>query len=79
MPRTPVDELIAYLQTLPKDVILEVCSEDRSSSWGTMVIVEDLDLDPYTGNVEFLDMRGNPHVKPENITYNKVYLRFGNN
>lgn len=78
MARATRDELIAYLQTLPEDVILQVCCEE-SRDWYTCVIVEDLDLDPYTGNVEVMDMRGNPHVTPDRESYGKVYLQFGEN
>jgi len=74
--RATRDELIAYLQTLPEDVILEVLKEHRGD-WHTSVSTVDLILDGDDSNVEFTDLRGSRFIKPGQLHYNKTFLVLG--
>lgn len=71
-----VKELIEYLKTQDQEAIVELeVSEDSGGYGGCVSSVIDLDADKH---IEYIDMRGNPYVKPEALYYNKRYLRFGN-
>lgn len=74
--RATRDELIAFLQTLPEDVILEVV-EAYTLGWDQCVGTTDLILEGDNSNVEFTDLRGNQFVKPDQPHFNKTYVKFG--
>jgi hypothetical protein len=74
--RASRDELIAYLYTLPVDVVLETV-EAYTHGFDQCVGTTDLILEGDNSNVEFIDLRGNPHTKPDSASYNKCFLKFG--
>lgn len=73
--------LIEWLQTQPEDAIIEVASVTGHGYDGplvSMVTLQEKDLGDYGDEVSVVDMRGNPHVKPDAPYYNKVFIQFGN-
>lgn len=73
---TTVRELIDYLKTLPEDTEVEVIVGHYSDySYCTETVP--LNLDPYTGNVDFTDFSGNEFVKEGSKFFNKKYLTLG--
>lgn len=80
---TTAKELIAHLQTLPEDTIIQVLQYDDSSygyGGGTVNIV-DLELpteeNRYPDTYTFVDFAGNQFVTPNYSFCNKKYLTLG--
>lgn len=73
---TTITELIAYLMTLPSETEVSVV---RGYSCGYSTCTEEvpLDIDPATGNVDFIDLTGNQFVKDDDPRANKKYLTLG--
>lgn len=71
-----IDDLIEYLQTLPKETNFSFLRQVNSHSHDHIEEVP-LDLDPVKGNVYFVDLTGNPFIKPGSSLENKKYLLLG--
>ena len=73
---TTITEFIEYLQTLPPETEISVV---RGYDCGYSTCTEEvpLDIDPLTGNVEFIDLTGNQFVKDDDLMANKKYLSLG--
>lgn len=68
---TTVAQLIAHLQTLPQEAEVKCLSVDCTyKAWKELNIDDDIDID-------VIDLRGNKFVKPEDINYNKVFVKIG--
>jgi hypothetical protein len=66
---TTVAQLIAHLQTLPQEAEVKCLSvECTYIAWKELNINDDIDV---------IDLRGNEFVKPEDINYNKVFVKIG--
>lgn len=73
---TTVRELIQYLEKLPPDTEVSVIvGYDCGYSYCTEEVA--LNLDPYKGNIDFLDFRNNQFVKETHELYNKTFLTLG--
>ena len=69
---TTVADLIAHLQTLPQDAIVQ-CLSEKSRSYETWTEWKNLSLD----DLHVADLRGNPFTKPDAPHYGKVFLEIG--
>jgi hypothetical protein len=66
---TTVAQLITHLQTLPQEANVRCLSEEYTYiAWKELNINDDIDV---------IDLRGNEFVKPEDINYNKVFVKIG--
>ena len=66
---TTVAQLITHLQTLPQEAEVQCLSvECTYIAWKELNINDDIDV---------IDLRGNEFVKPEDIRYNKVFVKIG--
>ena len=74
--QTSRDEFIEYLKTLPQDVEISVI-HSYVSGHETFVKEVPLNIDPIEGNVDFIDLTGNPHVNQGDPLENKKYLVLG--
>jgi hypothetical protein len=70
---TTLPELIAYLQSLPSDTVLQVL-ETRICGYDTLVETAPLVLNE---NTDFVDLTGNPFIKEGQPNFNKKFLCFG--
>lgn len=73
---TTVKELKTYLETLPEETEVEVLVE-KSGHYQTYTQFEPLEIGPYSDTLEFVDLTGNPYVKPEATYFGKKFLKFG--
>jgi hypothetical protein len=64
-----VAELIAYLNTMPQEAIVEVCVEENAS-WGTYTSRLPVDLE----ECELVDFRNDPWVRENHVAFGKVYV-----
>jgi hypothetical protein len=70
---TTVAQLIAHLQTLPQDAIVECVTEySYGYSQGTKWKALEIENDIYVR-----DLRGNKLVLPESPNFNKVFVEIG--
>lgn len=82
---TTVEQLIAYLQTLPKNTEVDVCVHVEGYSGGytsqeDLVLPkqrEDGTFEEYSDNLDFTSLVGNPHVKETDARFGKSYLLLG--
>jgi len=58
-----VGEFIEYLKTLPQKANVKVLVQYSAGYQGFDASFEDLSTDPYSGNIELIDMRDNPFAK----------------
>lgn len=70
---TTVAQLIAHLQTLPQEAIVQCLSVserswDTSTEWIDLHIIDDINV---------VDLRGNTKIKPGDKNYNKVFVEIG--
>ena len=67
---TTVAQLIAHLQTLPQDAIVQCLGETHCNyfTWQNLNIDDDINV---------MDLRGNQFIQPDNIRYNKVVVEIG--
>lgn len=73
---TTVRELIEYLQTLPESAEVQVVEGyDCGYSYCTKEV--DINLHPYDGNVDFIDLTGNQFVDQDDERFNNAYLILG--
>ena len=70
---TTVAQLIAHLQTLPQEAIVQ-CLSANELSWSTTVEWIDLNIDD---DINVIDLRGSIQIKPEDKNYNKVFVEIG--
>lgn len=56
-------EFQKWLKSFPDDADIQVIVMHDGGYGGYYGEFEDVDIDPYTGNTEFIDMRGNPFAK----------------
>lgn len=70
---TTVADLIAHLQTLPQDAIVQ-CLAEKQGSWNDFIEWVDLNI---SDHVNVIDLRGNQFVKPESSNFNKVFVEIG--
>ena len=68
-----VAQLIARLQTLPQDAIVQTLVQTETS-WHEYCKWETLDLKKH---FEVSDLRDNPFISPDNPNFNKVIVRIG--
>lgn len=76
-----VEKLIQWLQTQPQEAIVEVATVTGHGYGGAEVGYHELqesDLQENGEQVGVVDLRGNPHIKPDQPYYGKVYIQFGN-
>lgn len=69
---TTIAQLIAHLQTLPQDAIVQCLGQHEQISdyftWQNLNIDDDIDVK---------DLRGNQFIQPDDIRYNKVFVEIG--
>ncbi len=70
---TTVAQLIAYLETLPQEAIVQCLSEKRSG-YSVWTDWKDLDISEH---VNVIDLRENKFVKPESENFQKVFVEIG--
>ena len=72
---TTVKKLKEYLDTLPEETEVMVIEQHDSGCYGTYGAFVALDLHPYDGNTDFVDMTGNQFAKGKDYENNKtLYL-----
>lgn len=64
-----------WLNQFPDDTIIEV-SVERGTSYQAYSCFDEFDPDDHSN---YLDLTGNPHVKPDSELYNKRFLQLGYN
>lgn len=75
---TTVKELIEYLKTIPLDTELRVVvTYDCQGGYATCTKLVPLDLDPTTGNVEYIDTNGNRFIEKHSELWDRRFLDFG--
>ncbi len=76
-----VKEFKEWLNKFPDETIIEVGFQERGSqyeSYGCVHFKELIPTDNLTGDGwEFMDLRGNPFVKPTEEYFDKCFLRLG--
>ena len=82
---TTVEELIAYLKTLPQNAEVSVCVhvDGYDGGWTS---TEDLELpklrengtfEDCSDNLDFTSLIGNPHIKEGEPRFGKTFLELG--
>jgi hypothetical protein len=72
---TTVAQLIEFLKTQDQKAEVHVLKATEVPYQGYDVEFEPLDL---TEDVDYIDLRGNPHTLPGQPSYGKRYLELGN-
>lgn len=67
---TTVAQLIAHLQTLPQDAIVQCLGETHYNTFTW----KNLNIDY---NINVVDLRGNQFIQPDDIRYNKLFVEIG--
>ena len=76
MKNATVKDLKEYLKQFPDDTEIEVLKEENTGYMGAYITTVPLDLNEYSGNVEFMDFT-TIDIEPDHRYYGKKLLIFG--
>lgn len=75
---TTVKELIEYLKSIPYDTELKVIACSYSSlGCDVQARLVPLDINPISGNVEYIDTKNNPLFHEDSVLWDRRFLEFG--